>query len=274
MVTIGCTLPLSLLSENPPDDLRELWQFGSARRVLTRLAAMGYAAVEWHAVTAAASERTLCLGEELCREAGLRVTFHGTLTASVSPQAFWAPYRYLPPRKDDNLYMVTVHGLDTAAATAAALTALDTYAAHQALPFRLALENDHRDSAETAATDSADGVARCLRGVSPRVGICWDIGHYEYNRRAGWEPERPSPAFLQRVVHTHLHGVTAQGMHQPLDTTCLEQAGLLTLLRETGYSGVWNIELSPSRFYRTRSLWEAFETSFSTLSAVLTEARC
>lgn len=53
---------------------------------------------------------------------------------------------------------------------------------------------------------------------SPNVGICWDLAHDLENaeREPGWE-EIPEAAFLERVVHVHLHDLDEANVpHFPL----------------------------------------------------------
>ncbi len=54
--------------------------------------------------------------------------------------------------------------------------------------------------------------------ASPRVGICWDLGHDALHHRS----DLPSSQWLVKVIHAHIHDINATGLdHFPLVYDCV-----------------------------------------------------
>ncbi|MFD0680225.1 MULTISPECIES: sugar phosphate isomerase/epimerase family protein [unclassified Paenibacillus] len=123
------------------------------------------------------------------------------------------------------------------------------------LPITFALENSKLSSDGSIPGCPLERMLRIVEDIeSPSVGICWDLGAYyaEQLRISGhahpierYGGELPSPSFIKRVSHTHLHGVASNGIHNPL----IEKASLpletyTDVLRTSGYEGIYNLELT------------------------------
>ena len=82
-----------------------------------------------------------------------------------------------------------------------------------------------------------------------RLGFCWDFGHTCHNMRKGCLPSYPPPAFLQGVIHTHIHDLgPGDQTHWPLGRGLVPVGRWVGLLADAGYGGVLNLELEPGRF--------------------------
>jgi len=81
-------------------------------------------------------------------------------------------------------------------------------------------------------------------------GVCWDLGHTIYNNKyQGWEEPFPSPGFLKKVIHTHIHDLTVDDLtHGPLDPNNKLLIAFLNLLQRHNYQGGYNLELYPERW--------------------------
>ena len=78
---------------------------------------------------------------------------------------------------------------------------------------------------------------------SPRLGICWDMGH---DARAG-HADTPDAAWLQHGVHAHLHDINEDGIdHYPLLYGRVPYPVWLPALARAGFSGVVTLEIKGS----------------------------
>lgn len=151
----------------------------------------------------------------------------------------------------------------------------------EGLPVRLALENNRKKSGKIDPGDSISGVLQMVEEVgSPIVGICWDMGHYYANllNERGWKlpPESPldplpPAAFLRRVVHTHIHGLGSSGTHHPLtEASSLPLERYVGALKQAGYRGIYNLELTLDKFGGDRTLSEHVAASVQRLKEATT----
>ncbi|MDB5085353.1 MAG: sugar phosphate isomerase/epimerase, partial [Bacilli bacterium] len=113
-----------------------------------------------------------------------------------------------------------------------------------------------------AAVDPGDTCAGVLQMIdeinSPFVGITWDMGHYYSNLvSAGYVPALqdeqldplPPLSFLDKTIHTHIHGLGEQGTHCPLTHhESLPLESYVRALKDSGYTGIYNLELQFNRF--------------------------
>ena len=49
----------------------------------------------------------------------------------------------------------------------------------------------------------------------PRVGVCWDTGHYRLATQRLGAPDHPPDKFIRKVTHMHLHDVIDGTDHEP-----------------------------------------------------------
>ena len=87
--------------------------------------------------------------------------------------------------------------------------------------------------------------------------MCWDMGHTTMNVLDGRMPHLPPAAFLDRVIHTHIHDLRTASpsaardsleTHHPLTHGVVRVDEYLDLLHDRGYDAVLDLELSPQRF--------------------------
>lgn len=110
----------------------------------------------------------------------------------------------------------------------------------------LALENNHPPIRKEikVGIQRADilHIANCLPPA--RLGICWDMGH-DYLRH---QQDEPSPEWLSRVMHVHLHDVDhADQDHYPLVLGNVPHLSWLQGLKQAGMKGIVVLELKGER---------------------------
>jgi len=127
------------------------------------------------------------------------------------------------------------------------------------IPVYIALENNRNKDIYDPG-NSTEGVVEMVNTInSPHVGICWDMGHYYSNlmkiANENTRPEKllvgiPSRSFLEKVYHTHIHGIGRKGRtHFPLtEEESLPLGDFVKELKNIDYTGVYNLELSLDRW--------------------------
>ena len=110
----------------------------------------------------------------------------------------------------------------------------------------LALENNHPPLKNEikVGIQRADvlQIANCLQPT--RLGICWDMGH-DYLRH---QQDEPTPEWLSRVMHVHLHDVDhADQDHYPLVLGNVPHQPWLQGLKQAGMNGIVVLELKGER---------------------------
>lgn len=80
------------------------------------------------------------------------------------------------------------------------------------------------------------------------VAITWDMGHSGVNAHQGSDDLYPPQAFLERVIHVHIHDLKDGTDHYPLLYDGLPYAEYIARLAKVGYRGVLNLEVpDPAR---------------------------
>jgi sugar phosphate isomerase/epimerase len=140
----------------------------------------------------------------------------------------------------------------------------------QAYPVILALENQRSKGDQNSGT-SYQGIAEMVAAVAdPGLGICWDMGHATANHLTEGQPLMPYQEFLQETVHTHIHDLSRQGKtHWPLKENQVPVEDFVTALKKNGYRGLYNLELSFSRFRREKDREKSIFDSISRLSLMI-----
>lgn len=107
---------------------------------------------------------------------------------------------------------------------------------------RIALENNRpaRGSEVKVGASREDVLALLEASGHPEFGACWDMGH---DALAG-ETRDPSPDWLSRVTHVHVHDVEAGGEdHFPLIYGRVQHARWLPAWKSAGGRGLVVLEL-------------------------------
>lgn len=107
---------------------------------------------------------------------------------------------------------------------------------------RFALENNNpSDSRVTKIGVSREEVLELVMEFnSPRLGICWDMGHDYLAHR----DDSLASEWLERVIHVHIHDVDSQeNDHFPLVYGRVPHANWLAALHRVGMQGIVTLEL-------------------------------
>jgi inosose dehydratase len=89
----------------------------------------------------------------------------------------------------------------------------------------------------TTMVESPEDVERALG--SSRIGFCPDTGHLQ---AGGGDPVQLVRDHRDRIPYIHLKDIDAQGTFVPLGDGVLDVAGVVDVLRETGYDGWITVE--------------------------------
>lgn len=209
-------------------------------------------------------------------EMGLQITVHGELPGGPTGERFVDEYPSMAYilqhfRNYQDEIVMTVHAhqsprADTAAdlnelnaQTVAHLKRWSMMVAAEGLPIYFALENNRAKESAIDPGNSTEIVTEMVKKVGhTHTGICWDMGHFYSNLLTGTErgvaPGQldvlPPKAFLERVYHTHIHGLNDRGKtHFPLsEGFVLPLEAYVQALQRHGYGGVYNLELSFDRY--------------------------
>ena len=82
---------------------------------------------------------------------------------------------------------------------------------------------------------------------SQRLGICWDFGHSFFQSERGVQPALPPVEFLHKIFRTHIHDYANNVTHLPLGHGKIPFEDYLGILITSGFSGILNLELNPTR---------------------------
>lgn len=103
--------------------------------------------------------------------------------------------------------------------------------------------------------------------------LTWDMGHYTYNvLTSDLSIETlPEAEYLALMKHTHIHGIIYPKLttHFPLTTENKHIELYVKALKNSGYQGVYNLELGPERWLDRYSPRESFENSIAYLREML-----
>ncbi len=261
---IGVSLPL------------KTWLGGSRAkeeklRDLAVLRESGAESVELRTVRVFYDPEIVLNAAKLVWDAGMQITVHGWVeSAETAVRDVFHPLEPLLAELKQDSLTVTIHPI--CSDNAAVLTALSDHILERRLPVRIALENNRLMPDKVSEGDSTalvlDAVQRANR---ENVGICFDMGHFEYYRRKNRPGEPgllPPKAFMDRVIHTHIHGVNGLKTHFPLGRYPLPLEEFLPAF-EKSFHGVYNIELTADRFQDECDLMTALLESVGTLKAAM-----
>lgn len=151
------------------------------------------------------------------------------------------------------------------------LRRLADYAEANKLPVVIALENNRLMPNGTEG-DSTELVRQAVETADrANVGICFDMGHYLYYWKKNHPGEPfclPAKGFLNRIVHTHIHGVNSLRTHFPVGPFELPARELLEAMC-VRYYGVYNLELDFPRFQELMKPEDALAVSVATLQEAM-----
>ncbi len=245
---IGVSLPLDWLitGEGLPE---------SVDTVLSALKAEGVRSIELRTVRARHCASDVRRVAEFLWDDGFSISVHGDVkTEENAVGELFQPLEELLKDLRQPSVNITVHPI--VGDNVKMLSAIADHIEKHNLPVTVALENNRLMPDKTEG-DSAAYVLETVQKVGrATIGICWDMGHYMYwwKKSHGDEPVRlPDEAFLKRVIHTHIHGLSGLKTHFPLDSHALPLKEFLDGVSYK-YFGLYNIELEYSRFQDLRPL--------------------
>lgn len=278
MNQIGLSLPYAYLAGR--EDAPFYHAFGSVDKSLALFKKHGVYSIEIRAIGPATDAMIVMKIAHQIWDAGFELTVHGELPVypvKGDDLSVIFPALHMlsePLRKRGQIAMVPLHayqqvdgdGATLADQSVASLKQLVALCEKQEQPYRFAVElNRSKKTVDPAVTyegvlDIHDRVAH------PLLGICWDFGHTYSNVSRGLLAPVASASFVENVCHTHIHDLSETGVtHSPLTEHRLPLQAYVTLLKDAGYQGVWNLELSPERFVNQTSTGQRILESIQVL---------
>jgi len=268
----------------------------SLEAFLVALNARGVQSIEIRKLASVIDEETyeaINRSVQMIWDMGMEVTIHGEITKDrAHAQTFSELYPSMAYilehfRKYQDGLVMTLHALqeergktaftadELAQQTVSILRNWTEIVEKENLPICFALENNRSKEKKVDPGNACRNVLAMVEQVdSPKLGICWDMSHYHSNLILGTEADRklgdlPPAAFLERAVHTHIHGLTDSGKtHFPItDAFILPLEAYLNALQKAGYEGVHNLELTFNRFEKDLPVAENVFLSIERLQA-------
>lgn len=224
---------------------------------------------------------------------GLKLTVHGHVAGNFSGHGFVEHYpsmQYVLKHfhKYQSGITMAIHAFDAKTGseqelhqkTVELFRSWSSIVQAEQLPIRFAIENNRKKAIKVDPGDSIAGVIRMVDEIdSDYVGITWDMGHFYSNLldvhglRTLPEfhlEELPPAAFLERVYHTHIHGMGETGTHNPLAairSLPLEQ--YVSALQQHRYEGAYNLELTMNKFDQEQPLADYVRASVQRLKSAI-----
>lgn len=277
---------LGTLSERTPHDL--IGNRESVDSFLQWLKDQGVSSVEIRILPRHADPAAHAEVIQRIWDMGLKLTVHGHVEGNMVGSCFEDVYpsmkyilRHLGNHQEE--VMMAIHAYDAASGseeqlfvrTVELFREWTSMAEREQLPLRFALENNRKKTGKVDPGDTTAGVLDMVKQVgSPLLGITWDMGHFysdllhSQRGRNLQTPllDLPEPEFIQRVVHTHIHGIGSRGTHQPLaDPSSLPLAHYVQALQNAGYQGIYNLELTMYKFGSDRPILDHASASIQRL---------
>jgi sugar phosphate isomerase/epimerase len=129
---------------------------------------------------------------------------------------------------------------------------LDDFITKDNLPVKLALENQRSKKTNDPGKSFIE-IEEMWKDINKtNVGICWDMGHCfaNYLIDNSIYPLFPHKKFTKAAIHTHIHDLGPDGRtHWIFKENRVPLADNVSQLKDAGYSGIYNLELSFDRFF-------------------------
>ncbi len=228
---------------------------------LAPLRAAGLAALEFELDDHLSAWPTFPLLMEEAYQAGMALSFHAPYRAPHSLAGFAGERRCaiqstLAPllavaenwaQRSPACLTVVVHAAVGAQGTDPSALREDTLSfihwTYETFPdLQLALENTPPAAAnQVKVGTSKEEVLSLIREANePRLGACWDMGHDMLLP----PPDEPSPEWLARVIHAHVHDIDSNGAdHHPLVFGAVPFQRWLAAWKAAGGQGLAVLEL-------------------------------
>ncbi len=283
---IGFTLPINYLTGNISNKADVWWQeiYGSIDECLKTLKELGVTSIEINELCAETPPIQLKHAVKAIKDAGLEITVHGWLPEmedeSDIPLGVRELEKTLVEYKQQNTIPFTVHSHKSSiSATKSQITRrtlhdlnlLATALAKNSV-FILALELCRRKEYQSVGTTFAEVLFVAKQIGFENLGLCWDVGHSQANYRKKKDSRLPCDEFTKNVIHTHIHDIGLDGRtHGPVLARQGYVRDCVNILKSSGYTGVYNLELLPSRWgVSPKECRSQIEASIHSMSCMLT----
>jgi len=273
---IGLSLPPAYLVEDASEGgAAAIWRdvFGDAGTFLAAVREAGVSSIEARSIAEDADPSLALRAAGRAWDAGLGFTIHGRLPRQLVGETLGDAYPALVPLVEAlrvrgeqgilTLHCYSEHGgavRQLAERTVHALRSLLDVFQREGVPFSIALEINHLGPRSDPGV-TYTGIVEMIAGTDrPGIGACWDMGHAFMNVQHGQLARVPSEAFLERVIHTHVHDLGPR-THYPLTRGVVPVDLYAKLLLDRGYEGILNLELSPERYpeLAREGVWASIE---------------
>ena len=233
--------------------------------LLPKLWAHGVRSIELRSIPAGTSAADVFTVANLLWDFGFQITVHGSvrsLEGAVRDVFDMLTLTLANLRQRD--LVITVHPI--ADDNVLMLNLLADYIELHHLRARIALENKRLMPSHANGDSVAHVLDAVTRANRKSVGICFDMGHLAWFAANFTDTPNmlPPKEFLVRVIHTHIHAYTEGKTHFPLEEW---REPISTYIDALGfrYFGVYNVELTPSRFKHRCDATHGYLASADTL---------
>ena len=243
----------------------------------------GVSAIELQQFGHHASAGDLLDAAQSILDSGLRLTLHGYLTGHATSHLISDNYPHLLPLMEylkeqhlETIMVVHAHAnpgaayqvlMDTTIRALQQITG-DIHTANY--PIRISLEINRYHGVENPGTTYAGLLAMAQQLNSAETGFCWDMGHTQSSVQQHRLSATPPPAFVRKVIHTHIHGLSPDGdTHRPLTGSNAHIVSGVNMLRSSGYKGLYNLELYPVRWGSNKTVRAEIMDSIHCLHEIL-----
>ena len=280
-MTIGLSLPLGyLIGINDTPNARYLYNgLGKPGDCLPELKDHGVTSIELQGFGPEASASSILFAAKHIIDSGMRLTIHGYLSKNAKQKVtsqLLPTFNFLKDQQQETV--LVVHALaypDTTCSkqsdpTACALQQLTEGIQLYSLPVSLSLEINRYHGVDRPGTTYINLLEITQHLDKSIIGFCWDMGHTQSSILQHKLPANPPLEFIERVNHTHVHGLSMEGdTHWPLTTASTHVASAIGDLQSVRYEGAYNLELYPTRWGTEHRVREEILASIELLQIML-----
>jgi sugar phosphate isomerase/epimerase len=235
-----------------------LWD-STASEFLSPLRALGLSTLEFTLDISSPDWPEISSLIEECRQLGFQVSFHAPYKDPYNPvgfsgakrkemeSLFWPAIEYAARIAGDTVQPTTlvVHGAKGNCPRGELRRDTEAFLAwilEEAPDLRPSIELLVREENTAKIGDNKAELVEIVSGLgSPKVGICWDLGHDARNGSKA----APPPGFIGLVRHVHVHDISPDGEdHCPLLFDNVPYRRRLCQLIRVGYGGIIILEVN------------------------------
>jgi len=263
-IKIGLSLAWTYLAGNPAGRCSNKWTdfFGDSHEFLSLLETGPVSSIEFRHFDEVEDQKTIHNAAKAIAGTSFNATIHGDISYKDIDHDFFEVFpwfeilmTYIPERIRDTV--ITVHPVlspdnnihESKYLTVRLIDHLLNITERKNIPVFFALEIQ-RDKGRTDPGTTYQGLMELYQQINhQRLGFNWDMGHTQSNVLQGKLPPFPDESFLSTVSHTHIHDLNTDGQtHWPLTEGRIPLKENIRKLEQTGYRGIYNLELASDRF--------------------------